>query len=536
LDPDHLRTELVFGLVGAIGTDLERACEELRSILEVYGYVTVPISMSNAIRILPSCEDVPDSDFTYYERMIAGGDYICSELKDDGALADAAINAIHKHRQKPNKRDPDEHVENNEEAPEKPKKMAYVVRSFKRPGELERFRGVYGGMFYAIGVFADKAERTKRLARRVSEDGSDNDPATRANADHLISVDENERGKWGQKVSDTFSQVDCVVRSDARDEMRLALERFVTLVFAKPHVTPTIAEVAMMHAHAAALRSADLSRQIGAVIVARDGRVLVTGCNEVPRGGGGQYWESDIDDRRDFKLGHDLNDRKKRDAMVEVIARIKHLFRPEYDINFASVIYDGIKDDGLLDGTILDSLIEFGRVSHAEMSALTSATLGGVELRDCDLYTTTFPCHMCTRLIIACGIRNLFYIEPYPKSAALQMYGDGEIVVNPVLTPSQLQQRLHADEVSDKRTFLIPFDGVAPRRYPELFAKARSKDKREGAVLDFVPNVAKPRRAPDFTVMYESAEEYLADRWETNRDALRKNASAVDGTDTTGKS
>ena len=305
-------------------------------------------------------------------------------------------------------------------------------------------------------------------------------------------------------------------------------DRFIPLVFGKPHITPTIGEVAMMHAYAAGIRSADLSRQIGAVAVARDGRILVTGCNEVPRGGGGQYWESDIDDRRDFKTGRDLNDRKKRDAIIEMIARMRAFFREEFAIDAPAEIYQRMLSEGTLSGTTVDSLIEFGRVSHAEMSAITSATLQGLALRDCDLYTTTFPCHMCTRLIIACGIRNVFYIEPYPKSAATQMYGDGEIVVNPVLTRSQLRSRLFDDRIEDKRSHLIPFDGVAPRRYTELFTKSRSKDKKEGSVLDFVPLSAKPRRTPEFTVMFAAAEDYLSQRWSRQHEMLRQKAKPLD--------
>lgn len=505
------RQELVIALVGAIGSDFKRPLLELEAILKIYGYETREIVLSDVIRDVYNRPRAANERFADRRALIRGGDDICEVLKDEAALVDAAIARLRKER--PSRADP-----------ASPKKLCFVLRSLKRPQEIERLRGVYGGMFYAIGVFADKAERTLRLTRELAEDGNEQDAVARREAEQLVAIDENERSRWGQKVSDTFAQVDYIIRSDAQDDVREALERFVPLVFGKPHITPTIGEVAMMHAYAAGIRSADLSRQIGAVIVARDGRILVTGCNEVPRGGGGQYWESDIDDRRDFKTGRDLNDRKKRDAIVEMIARMRMLFREELALELPADIYRRMLKEDIFSGTTVDSLIEFGRVSHAEMSAITSATLQGVALRDGDLYTTTFPCHMCTRLIIACGMRNVFYIEPYPKSAAMQLYGDGEVVVNPVLTPSQRRARLFDAEVPDKRTHLMPFDGVAPRRYTELFSKARSKDKQEGSVLDFVPLLAKPRRTPEFTVMYGAAEDYLAHRWERQLDTLRRKA------------
>jgi deoxycytidylate deaminase len=38
--------------------------------------------------------------------------------------------------------------------------------------------------------------------------------------------------------------------------------------------------------------------------------------------------------------------------------------------------------------------------------------------RDKDYRDFSFPCHMCARHIIATGLREVVYIEPYPKSVA----------------------------------------------------------------------------------------------------------------------
>ena len=40
------------------------------------------------------------------------------------------------------------------------------------------------------------------------------------------------------------------------------------------------------------------------------------------------------------------------------------------------------------------------------------------------LYTTTFPCHNCTRHIVAAGISRVVYVKPYPKSLAFQLHYD----------------------------------------------------------------------------------------------------------------
>ena len=49
---------------------------------------------------------------------------------------------------------------------------------------------------------------------------------------------------------------------------------------------------------------------------------------------------------------------------------------------------------------------------HAEVNAICNATLIGVSLKDCTLYTTHFPCVGCAKAIIQCGIKNV--ISPLP--------------------------------------------------------------------------------------------------------------------------
>ena len=70
-------------------------------------------------------------------------------------------------------------------------------------------------------------------------------------------------------------------------------------------VTPTLEENAMFHAQSAAVKSGCLSKQVGAAIVDENGNLLATGCNDVPKAGGGLYSiENGEDDSRCmFKRG-----------------------------------------------------------------------------------------------------------------------------------------------------------------------------------------------------------------------------------------
>lgn len=502
------REEVVIAVIGAIGTNLKAADSILGELIRTYGYAHKTVRISKIIRTFPPYNAVGRREgYPYFLRMIEGGNYVCEGLEDNAALARMAAAQIAKLRSKISPR----------------RRRAFIIHSLKRPDEVRLLREIYGSLFYAVGIYSDPSAREKRLTRQINERvGKPDDPEGRYDAQRLMLIDENENTEYGQRVSDTFALADYFVRSDDDAEMRRALARFLTLIFDKPHVSPTRSEVAMMHAFSAGLRSADLSRQIGAVIAARDGRVVTTGCNEVPRPGGGQYWESDLDDNRDFQIGHDMNDLKKKDTIVEMLRQLDSIIMPEHFEDGIEPLYEDIVRRKLLSGTRVDNLIEFGRVSHAEMAALNGALLDAISVRDSDLYCTTFPCHMCSRLIIGAGIRNVYYIEPYPKSAALELYGDTEIRVNPSLTQKEYVDRQYAPSVDDKRTYFLPFEGVAPRRYQDLFVHGKRKNP-DGTVEIFQPLTARPRKTPLFIAVHRIVEREVADEINKQADQLRIN-------------
>src|SRR5258705_10128365 len=76
----------------------------------------------------------------------------------------------------------------------------------------------------------------------------------------------------------------------------------------------------MFQARATAQRSADLSRQVGAVIATKTGEILATGCNEVPRAGGGVIWDAVAGsdrDYRDYKIGQDAAAVTRKEIVAE---------------------------------------------------------------------------------------------------------------------------------------------------------------------------------------------------------------------------
>ena len=50
---------------------------------------------------------------------------------------------------------------------------------------------------------------------------------------------------------------------------------------------------------------------------------------------------------------------------------------------------------------------------HAEQNAIADASKRGVSLNGCSAYITHYPCLICTKLLIASGIKEIKYLNDY---------------------------------------------------------------------------------------------------------------------------
>jgi len=273
------------------------------------------------------------------------------------------------------------------------------------------------------------------------------------------------------------------------------VNRFVDGIFGKPFFTPSAAEEAMRLAYSASLRSAAMGRQVGAVLVPTTGATYVTGTNEVPKPGGGQYWIGDDPDHRDFQTGFDPNPSFTATMLQELLERLKSNGWLNSELSELSAIQllQKAKDMGeegfsVLQDTRVNSLIEFTRCLHAEQAAIVNAARQGVVTQDGLLLTTTFPCHECAKFIVGSGIRRVIYIEPYPKSMVRHLYRD-LIDTKPPLSAEEKFDLVSAREVGK-----VPFSafvGFAPHRYDDIFRAGERRDGLNPALFD--RTVATPR-------------------------------------------
>lgn len=431
--------ELVFGLVAPVGADLERLESDLIDLLGLYGYATNSIRLSALLRNVQGLgvelKETPELDRV--NSYMNAGNALREKLKAEEVLALWAITHIKQ------KRPPG--------APMALRRTAHILRSIKHPDEARALRAVYGPGFYLVGLSASTAQKVKYLKQKGLND---------SDAHQLIDRDAGEENDYGQKTRDAFELADVFIHQEPEPRKTKAqLERFLRLMFGAVDETPTQDEHAMFLAYASSLRSADLSRQVGAVVWKDHVGVVGTGCNDVPAPGGGLYWPGPSD-QRDHALGHDANERHRRAIADEVAQRVaKEL---ELGLELIPAIKKACEETRLLDIT------EFGRAVHAEMDALLSCARVGVETIGATLFSTTFPCHNCAKHIVAAGIRRVVYIEPYEKSQALDLHDDA-IAVEDCGDAGRGDREDEGDRSARKVVF-EPFMGVGPRRYFDLFS------------------------------------------------------------------
>jgi len=233
----------------------------------------------------------------------------------------------------------------------------------------------------------------------------------------------------------------------------------------------------MFVAKSAALRTLDLSRQVGAAVFSREGEIVSMGSNEVPKAHGGTYWSDDPEefDDRDYVREHDSNDRRKREILFDLLKTLG------LDPNV-------VTQNPAVNKTQFMDALEYGRIIHAEMSAICDAARLGRALAGTTLYSTTFPCHMCAKHIVAAGVVKVVFLEPYPKSLTATLHGDSVRVEG-------------ADRGGNHQSYpaveFAHFHGISHRRYRELFERTKRKDD-EGNFLEWSdPYVDKSVEPPE---------------------------------------
>lgn len=463
---DRVTAELVFAVVGPVGSGCTKVTQALKKILSRdYGYDVIEHKLSDFIKESAPLVGLNSEKALSGAERVAHFQNVGNELRKTfghSYLAAKAIEKIAVQRE-------EQGFKQSQDGTPIPVRLRrlHIVDSLKHPSELRLLRETYGDIFWLFGVFAPEQVRRARLTHQEDHKPED--------LDSIMSHDYKEDEKYGQAVRDTFFQSDFFVRNDQSNDEVLnnVLERFVEVLFGYPVQTPTQEEASMYAAHAEATKSACLSRQVGAAIVNSAGELIGLGRNDVPKYQGGLYGiEDGADDHRCYKWEGKRchNDAKKEKLYTSTLQQLKSI-EGLGDVSEKGIL-DAIKKSDVR------GLLEFSRAVHAEMEAIISVARGNKSgLVGSTMYSTTYPCHSCARHILAAGVSKVIYIEPYPKSLATDLHRDAISEVE--------------GEVGKKLVFL-QFSGVAPKNVLRLFKPAQARKDADGRLVDFEKESAQP--------------------------------------------
>lgn len=468
---DRLSQELVIAFVGPVGSGVSTAAKFLHEALDGdFRYDVAPIfKPSDVIRSQCSLVGItpPVSGRTanYISEMQDAGNKL-RERFGNNYLIEKIVELIKKYRTNKGGYEGDN---------EKPGRLTYIIDSLKSMEELELLRDIYRETLLVIGVFAPDKLRDERLANLEYPENE---------RKQVMARDQGELATFGQATRKLFVRSDFFVCNDRRPEdLQANLKRFLDIVFGTAIRTPTRAESAMYEADAAAANSACMSRQVGASIVSASGELIAVGWNDVPKFGGSLYTEDDrstvdeeakaiVDmDRRCYNWGgQKCHNEIRRNQLIDKVAIAV------YDSGQLKPSANKAVLRNAVGKTDINSLIEFSRSIHAEMEAILSvAREGKHSLVGATLYTNTYPCHNCARHIVASGIKEVIYIEPYLKSLAIELHSD---VIS---------------ELPDARNMVVfrQFSGVAPANYLKLF-RPKAERKHDGRLVTPARDTALP--------------------------------------------
>lgn len=521
------RPELIIGFVGPVGVRLRDLINHTADYFRQFKYNPVEIRLSKlferCIGYTPPTSASEDVRIEHGQKM---GHQFRENLRDADAVTLAALVAIREHRARSG-------------SPDKPADATvFLLNQLKHPKEVKLLRQIYGSTFVLIAAHATKGTRQQNLIRSIADSENrgiqEDDTAKAAN---IIRIDEEEPAvvgadDLGQNVRNTYPLADVFVNLQSKTG-EFEIDRFIDLLFGHPFHTPRPDELAMYIAHSTGLRSSDESRQVGAVIVnvKRDNRnqtsnvdIIATGMNEVPMRGGGFYWDgsSESPDARDqWLIAWGPNDDRaltiKKEVLHELldIAKRKQWFTESITSTQTPMLLKELIPDGLK-GTQFMNISEFQRQVHAEMAALIDSARRGVAVNGHTMYVTTFPCHNCAKHIIAAGLKNVVYLEPYPKSRAETLHKE-EIQLE---YDDKTIEAMHREGVLPKVLF-SPYTGIAPRQYQRLFSML-SRGKKNGGISLKEWGMSKATLSPYHLVKNAYAAYVLGERHELARLPVEK--------------
>lgn len=198
--------------------------------------------------------------------------------------------------------------------------------------------------------------------------------------------------------------------------------RFTSLMRHPGLVTPTAIERCMQIASTAKLNSGCISRQVGATVTDQNFSVQSIGWNDAPHG----HVPCNLRNRGALLDGQDVNaysNYERNDKKYIDNAKIKWGKYKSIEETGRNVSYCFKADYNELIG---EKNQVHTRSLHAEENAfLQISKYGGRGIEGGKLFTTASPCELCSKKAYQLGIKDIYYIDPYPGIALTHILQGG---------------------------------------------------------------------------------------------------------------
>lgn len=380
----------------------------------------------------------------------------------------------------------------------------FLIDSLRNPMCIKYLRNRYP-KFVLISLYANISKRIKRrkIIDRFFTDEIFEEQDLRDQGKDLI---EEYDKFYKQNVRESVLISDIAINNEENFQRDLSnkldrtkssifnkLLRYISLVVDPGCTKPTTEEMFMNMAYTMAMKSNCISRKVGAVIEGGKGYVVGAGWNDV---GEGQL-SCGLRYIKDLRLPEYINyieaiQKKKEKPAISDEEIIKILIKKYGNENCCFCLKDELskaellsKLDKVLNDRDIDQeskelykeikeklnikRLEFCKALHAEENAIIqSAKIGGMGLKDAKIYVTTYPCELCAKKIPQAGIKEVIYVEPYPKVLSEDLYLKDGI----------------------QKVMIRQFEGVKAYGYMKLFkATLDQKDRQALEAKGFTMNV-----------------------------------------------
>lgn len=287
-------------------------------------------------------------------------------------------------------------------------KIRVCIDALRNSMEIQYFRDKYRA-FYAIAVNTEDRYRVNRIGTNRKEIES---------LDKIEYPDADSGYFFHQNIKACLQLADIYLYNPDVDnkkyyELAEQIIKYIALMLQPGLVTPTHVERCMQLAFNAKYNSGCLSRQVGAIVTGEDFSVRSVGWNDVPKGqvpcnlrNVEDYCRNkDPETYSCYELSDPLFD--------EVMSEIKATLPVKKEFKSGKLYSYCFKD--IYNGLINQKNQVHTRALHAEENAfLQIAKFGGAKVEGGKLFSTASPCELCSKKAYQLGIKEIYYIDPYP--------------------------------------------------------------------------------------------------------------------------